>query len=404
VRVVIVNHCHPETPHVCALRAREFAAALARRGHRIVLLTETLSQDAEAELQPALSDRLAMHDWRTPLRLACAPRGHAWLRRTRSGGFPAPLRKLTIAGYYGAVGTVFADWGRGAAPYLPILAASFRPQVVWATFGNTEALRIGRKLAVRAGCPWVLDVKDYWTAFITPPLRRPIGRRFADATAMTALSEGHVADSRGILPTRLTDTATVIYSGVPAALVAAGERQADINPERILLTGAIYETGWLDAILAGVARASELCGVAFRIEYAGDQGMLVCARAARHPGLATPVDHGYLPLERLASLQHSALLNAFVRSGPAWFQHKVPELLAAGRPILCVTRADAETHDLCRRAGVPLHDGTTVEDIASAVAAVYRAPGTIPNRNTLADLTWDHRAETLESLLEATCR
>ena len=33
--VVVVNHCHPELPHVCAVRLRHFAEALARRPARI---------------------------------------------------------------------------------------------------------------------------------------------------------------------------------------------------------------------------------------------------------------------------------------------------------------------------------------------------------------------------------
>jgi hypothetical protein len=399
LRAVFVNHCHPDTPHVCAVRAREFAEAFARRGHQVVLLTATLLPEDATEPPADLRGRLGEHDWQTPFRLACAPRGHVLLRRQRAGGLPGPLGKLMVAGYYGALGTVFADWGRGAAPCLPVVAEKFRPDVVWANFGSTETLRIGRALAARAGCPWVLDVKDYWTSFIPPMLRRSVGRRFAGAAAMTALSEGHVADSRGVLPDPLTGATTVVHSGVPEALVQASA-PASVDPQRIVLTGAIYETDWLDAILAGIARAGAELGLDFAVHYAGDRGRLVRDRARAVGGLNEPVDHGYLPLDRLAELQRGALLNAFVRSGPAWFQHKVPELLAAGRPILCVAPADAETRALCRRTGVQLYDATTAVEVAMAVAAVRGSPAAPPDPEALAALTWDSRAGALETALQ----
>ena len=52
MKLVLVNHCHPDRPHVCALRMREFARALARKGHQVVLLTGTLD-DAPSPLVPS---------------------------------------------------------------------------------------------------------------------------------------------------------------------------------------------------------------------------------------------------------------------------------------------------------------------------------------------------------------
>ena len=42
MRAVLINHCHPDTPHICGVRLREFAASLAARGHQVVLLTTPL--------------------------------------------------------------------------------------------------------------------------------------------------------------------------------------------------------------------------------------------------------------------------------------------------------------------------------------------------------------------------
>jgi len=85
MRIVIVNHCHPETPHVCATRAREFAAALARRGHRVVLLTQNL---AGAPPVPPSEELLAGEDWSRPLWLSVEPRDAPLLAAQRRGDLP----------------------------------------------------------------------------------------------------------------------------------------------------------------------------------------------------------------------------------------------------------------------------------------------------------------------------
>lgn len=392
-------------PHVCAVRAREFAGAMARRGHRIVLLTQTLEPDGKPEPVESTLARLEAHDWMKPFRLACAPRGHGLLRAQRDGRLPPLFGKAVVGAYYFGTGSVFRDWGAGTDPYIPIIAERFSPQVVWATFGNTEALKIAQRLAAETNCGWVMDVKDYWSAFAGPALRAHLGKSFSNAVAMTALSAGHTADSRRLLPARLTENAVVVRSGIPAEILPSpGQIEDEVDRRRIIISGAIYDTKWLDAILEGAARAAETLGIAFSIEYAGGEGPLVAERAAPIRGLGTIVDHGYLPLGDLAALQRTALLNAFVRSGPGWFQHKISELIAAGRPILCVDGADRETQEFCADYGIPLHGGRDATAVAEAIRRILREATVRPRPERLAQLTWDNRVEALESILEKACQ
>lgn len=402
MRAVFVNHCHPETSHVCAVRAREFARAMAGRGHCILLLTETLRPDDEAEAPDTLARRIDAHDWSAPLHLACAPAGHPILRCQRAGGLPAALSKLAVAASYVRSGSVFPDWGEGASAYVPALSRAFSPDVVWANFGNTEGFRIAGRIATAADCPWVADIKDYWSTFIPRPFRRHLARLAADAAAMTALSSGHVEDVTPYFSRRLTDGATVIYSGVPSALLDNGTRAA-ADAARVLIVGALYDDRALGVLLSGIGIAGRESGIARTVEYAGDEGGRIRARAEATPGIAAFRDHGYIPLDRLHDLQRTAGANAFIRSGPAWFQHKVPELLAAGRPILCVPAADAETAALARAANVPFHGCDTAEEVARALVRDAGAD-VVPNADFLRGLCWDRRAEDLERALEAACR
>ncbi len=403
MRAVFVNHCHPETPHVCAVRAREFAAELARQGHRIVLLTETLRPEEDAEPPDGFAARLAAHDWSVPLRLAGAPRGHRLLRRQRAGRLPAVVSKLAVASAYVTSRSVFPDWGAGCTPYIPALAERFRPDIVWANFGNTEGLLIGRRIARVARCPWIVDVKDYWSTFIPAPFRRFLARTVADAAAMTALSQGHVNDVRPYFPKDLTQNATVIHSGVPNSFAGPPE-PATPETGRILIVGALYNSVALDRLIAGIEAAARETGLPRTVEYAGDQGAMVRARAEGRPGIAAVRDHGYVALDRLHALQRTAGVNAFIRSGPGWFQHKVPELLTAGRPILCIPGADAETAALARRARVPFHGCETADAVAAALVAETRNRAPVPDIDFIAGLTWAHRADLLGRTLQDHCR
>ncbi len=62
LRIIMVGHCHPDMPHVCAMRVRCFAGAMAGRGHRVVLLSESLAGDGPAAARPS-SRRVNASGW-----------------------------------------------------------------------------------------------------------------------------------------------------------------------------------------------------------------------------------------------------------------------------------------------------------------------------------------------------
>src|SRR5690606_21603919 len=108
---------------------------------------------------------------------------------------PGGIRQTILGVSYFLNGGVFPDWYRGALPLLGPLARDFAPDVVLATFGNTDTWRIAQRLARIAGCPWIGDVKDPWGAFVPAAVQRGTARRFADMAHMTALSAAHAADA-----------------------------------------------------------------------------------------------------------------------------------------------------------------------------------------------------------------
>ena len=362
-------------------------------------MTETLRPDDPAETSASVAARLESHDWRAPFLLACQPRGHAWLRRQRAGGLPAAVSKAVVAGYYAGRGAVHADWGAGAEAYFGTLAAAFAPETIWATFGNTEALRIARRLSEKCACPWVADIKDYWSSFIPGGFGTVVARRHRGASAMTALSEGHCRDIEPYLP----GVPIVIRSGIPESFLQTAESAVD--PNRVALAGAVYDENALARIVDGIVSwAVDGAEHETIVDYAGDQGAAVVSAAAKYGGKISVVDHGFVPLDDLHRIQTRAAANIFVRSGPGWFQHKIVELIAAGRPIVGLPASAGETESLCAAARVPFYNCETSEDVSRALSRIREAGEIHPDREVIAGFTWDRSAEALERVLQSTIR
>lgn len=399
MRLVFVNHYHPDAPHIGAARLREFAQAMAGRGHRVVLFTETLGGGPAMSIGEVAA-RLDAQDWSRPLVVACAPRPAPLLGALRDGRLPRPLRMALIAGLYLAHGGVFPDWWAGARPYLRVLAKRFQPQACWATFGNTEALRIAQALARDSGCPWVMDVKDAWDVFLPAPLRRRVARRFADARAVTALSDAYVGHTAWRFPA----PATVIRSGFPLALLCRPPAEGPA-PARITLTGSVYAAATLDGLIRGVRGwldtlpPGERGAVTFT--YAGTDHARV-AQAAGTLGCTLDV-RPFIPLDELAALQRDSFINLYACIGvPGRFHHKLFELLAAGRPIACLPAEGPEALDLVARTRGRLASCGDADAVAGAIGQAWAARSLGPvdvDRDILADFSWERQAERLEAVL-----
>lgn len=399
LRVLIVNHCHPATPHVCATRAREFANALARRGNPVLLTAEARDGADVWESAAALEGGIRDHDWSVPLVVACRPVAGMRVAKARQGLLGPISGPLTVAWVYLRDGTVFPDWTAGTAPYAGTMATAFRPDIVWAIFGNTGAWVIGREIATAAGCPWVMDVKDSWPRFVPAGLRGIVANRFGDAAGATAFSRAHgaeVADWFG-------RSADVVYSGIPDSFLH-GTVRASGDSFVVLLTGAVRPRAALDTFVEGLATwAATLDAVdRSRISFAyfGADGDAVDASARRLGEIVPVTIHGFRPLDELRQAMLGAGINVYIRSDEVPFHHKVFEVLSAGRSILCVPGEDDEANGIAARLGLSIGGAKTTDDVRHALArawtARYRSP---PSPSGLAAYTWDAQAEILEAAL-----
>jgi glycosyltransferase involved in cell wall biosynthesis len=393
VKAVFINHCHPEVTHVCGLRAGRLAAAMAARGHGIVLVTGP-GPDGEDEIEVHdLADRLAAHDWKQPLRLACPPFNARMAVRAREGELAGGLRQAVIAWSYLTMGGMFPDWQAGVAPYLPVLANSFRPDVVWGTFGNTDTWKLCQHLARIADCPWVGDFKDNWQAFVPFGFRHLMARRLGNARAMTVLSAVHCDQADRLFP---HISKAVLYSGVDAiAGTAARKSEGGLD---LLLTGSIYDDATLARLAAAISSWTHRRGHGETVlRYAGNDAKRV-RQAAERAGIRLHIE-GYLPQPKLHALQASVSANIYVHDPRCLLHHKALELIAAGRPMIAFPGETDEVIGLAREAGTMLFTCPDASAVGHALDVIADDPPPVVDAGARANFTWEARAAVLEQVL-----
>lgn len=398
MRVVVVNHMPPSVPHVSGMRAWHFARELAARGHQVVLICEWRKGESAAPDPARIGQQLVEHDWSLPLVIAVRPVMSAVLDRVRSEGTAAVLRKGLVVWSYVRHGGMFTDFNRAARPYLAQVAQSFKPDVVWGIFGNTDCWLIAQRLARLAGCGWVADMKDGWDVSVPDGLRTMVARRFRNMSASSANAEYHAGVFRRWFPTR----PEVVYSGVDAGWIR--QSASPVNDFRVTLVGGTYGRQNLDRFVHGFRDwvrglpAAERDRVTFC--YAGSDAAIVAPAVSDLAAQVRLDVRGYVPLPELAGLCQSAAANVYLWS-PATFHHKVSELLCCRRPIICFPGERPESLELAARAGGSLNVCRDEQQLRQALSAV-RAGGLQPTGGPerLQFLTWSSQADRLEALLQ----
>lgn len=367
LHVVVINQVHPLQHHVSARRMGDFARQLAMAGDKVVLITETLKGDDGNLSTRDLTQDFADHDWQAPFHIVCEPIPAPLLQAAREGRMPSGLRQLVLGAAYLANGDVFPDWRRAASQTFDALLTSFKPDVVWGTFGNTATWSIARDLAAKAKCPWVGDMKDNWRAFIPAGFRHLLANRFRDMAHMTVYSDQHrdLAD-----PYFLADK-TVIYSGIIGPLSTATGRATN-KCKTILLSGSLYDDANVKTILAAVEKwgsqqMPSAVTTPYHVAYAGNDFDRI-ARVAN--SLASTLDIknlGYISADDLASQQKGAFANVHIVNRSSLFQQKFLELLAADRPIIAIPPESHEARHLAEYVDGLLISCSTIDDIVAAL-------------------------------------
>ena len=408
MRLVLVNHCHPDTPHICGRRFAAFAAALALRGCQVVLLTQSLDPSDRGIAPDALRAELGSWDWRRPYLLACPPADFPLLRAAREDRLTPVLRKTVIAGNFLFRGGVFADWTRASRAHWAAIGGIFAPDLVWATFGKTDAWVIAGAIAGIAECPWVADIKDSWSEMIPPALRAPLARRFADAAAITALSRGHAVDAE----TWFEKPATIVYSGVARARIWRDNAPVPSGTAfRITLTGSIYDPAGLGALLREItawrAHLADKDRADIVFAYAGADSARAAAIADAAGAAEFSEIESYLSPDSFDDWIDRAAINLHFKSASTPLHHKVFDLIAAARPIICMPSETPEIREITAHAKARMDICADTGAAMTAIDALWRARaarGADIDREAFAAYSWEAQADILLALFAETAK
>jgi glycosyltransferase involved in cell wall biosynthesis len=310
------------------------------------------------------------------------------------------------AWYFLRYSGVYWDWSEAAREIEGIVAAQFRPEIVWATFLPSDALVIAQRLAKRAGCPWILDLKDAWSYRLPRGLRHLIARWFRDANGITANSRFHGTQGEQWFK----KGATTLYDGISDAFLKARPSLMD-NLFRIMLVGSTYGKARLISFLEGLRNwlltLPEGARASVRLTYAGSDSAavrLACDQTGLLKDLCEVEILGYLPLVQLADLCASASVNAYLWL-PSTFHHKLLELLACGRPVIVFPGENDEASALASKLSGDLRICKNEEGLSRTLRNLWQCRNaeqhTRRNLALLETVSWDSQAEILERALLA---
>ena len=402
MRLVFVNHAHPDIAHVSGMRLGYFAKEMARRGHQVVLLTCALPGSADVDpTGPRLSALLTTHDWAQPLVIAIPPIRRRALELIRQNRLPAPLRRALTLWQFVAHGGMFADWHKATDGAAAQLVKEFRPELVWGTFGNTTNLALAQRLARRAGCVWVMDIKDNWEAFVPAALRRWMARRFCDAAGITSNSQHHGQVASRWLGLHQSE---VIYSGVAEAFFEGASDGGGGEGRDLLLVGSVYDDRWLSDYLAvvrewvGGLHAMER--QAIRIVYVGSDARRVTgALNAGEPWPCAVKVMSQLSIAELAALARGAFANTFL-SASFTFHHKLLELLVCGQPLICYPGISDESHALAARCSTSVAFCETPKQLRDGLTTAWSKRTNRKQEVSVPAWRWSDFAVNLESFFQ----
>lgn len=394
LRIVVVNHVNPRHHHVSALRMRTFAEQLTKFGDKVVLLSDRYDTEDTGTSPAAFTQLMNAHDWSAPLSVSTAPPLDSLIAKARIGGLPSGIRQGVIAWSYFTRGGVFTDWRDAAAPLVSAVANEFRPDIVIATFGNTDAWAIGERLAYEARIPWIADLKDTWSRFIPFGFRARTARRFSSMAHMTAYSENHRAEAMRWFAAPIT----VIYSGYDNACLRDTGNSHSASRD-ILLSGSLYGSPYVRTFCEGVREFIDQSGKSdIRLVYAGNDIAQFENAAEALKGACTIHSVGYLPADELWALQSQALANVYIFNSRSLFQQKVLELLAAGWPVIAVPGETDEAVRIAERVGGTLHLAGNANAISKALKNACEDHKPVPG-NAIEAYSWAAQTAHLRNVM-----
>jgi len=223
---------------------------------------------------------------------------------------------------------------------------------------------LGRAIARRTGRPWVFELRDPWTGFLSAPVRRGVSRRLdrhlekssvRDAARLVMAWRGIGRDLTEKYPDLDTSRFRLVENGFDTDDLAVKPRVFDRFT--MVYTGSMYGVRNPDTLLQAVARLLETGRVRpdeLQIIFVGRFGDEIRAMFRRPELEGTVKEIGHRPHEESVTYTLGAdvllLVVDDVKGSEGIVPGKVFEYLGSRRPVLAVS-PEGDVADLIRRTG-----------------------------------------------------
>ena len=407
MNILVINYSHPDLPHISAKRMSYFATHLAKRGHRVVLITKTATDNEHNKTIEEIRHGLKHHNWAIPFCVAVAPKSNRFLRIIRATNTPSLIRRMFLFGAYTLKqGRTFFDWSDQALPALAAFDGIIKPDIVWGTFGNIDTLWLTKQAARHFNIPYVIDIKDAWRYFVSS-FRKTLAAQFNDAAGITINSLFQVSHSLPWFSKSIPHQ--VIYSGLDTLALRSASVSATANRSpstfTILLVGSLYNRNHLGQLISAISQytleSATVGGIGVQLVYAGaDRESLETYLAET----AVPFQYklfDFLPYEQLFALYIASNIISYIYH-PKTFHHKLIELLALNRPVLTFPGESTESIDLAREYDGELYVCNHRSEIMEALRSIDLKSTSFPyalNNKIIKQYHWENGTFFLESFL-----
>jgi glycosyltransferase involved in cell wall biosynthesis len=335
-------------------------------------------------------------------------------------------RHIAVMGRYPAFAARpdrWVTWWLGAVPKGLAMIRNYRPHAIWSTYPVATAHKIGHTLRRFSGLPWIADFRDpmvqdgypadpktwqsfreieeralrsaSFSVFVTPGAARTYRERYPDVPVarLAVIENGYDEESFARIESSdkgplLPGTFTLIHSGI----VYPSERDPTqlFRALRLLLDKGHLKPGELR----------------LRLRATGQEDLLVKLidkfRVAEVVELCPPIPYRRALQEMMRA---DGLLVLQAANCNDQIPAKVYEYLRCRRPIIALTDSAGDTAALLRRAGVHsiarLDSAEAIAlELPRFLAQVRRGEAALPDEAFVVQISRQHRARELASLLE----
>ncbi|AQX16744.1 MULTISPECIES: glycosyltransferase [Tessaracoccus] len=370
MRIMIISPLFDDLSRIGSIRPRAFATWLARAGHDVTVITQSLEGQQGAADPPGVSVIRIMRPeaMRLPFKAAKHFYDRTKSAREQIGGTQngsSPVRKPfgdTALRIFSTVSRAFRAlddraWVARAAHEVELLPP---PDAIFSTYGPLASHWLAMRLAKGwSSASWVADFRDLVTAetptFLSASLERLQTEFVVHASVVTAISKGLCSDLRSMLPPSDRGKVNLLPNGfdprdtfMPATIQDSGKVL------RIAYTGNLY-MGRRDAspmfrALGELLANGHMEAECIEVHYAGMDSELFLLQARAFGVEHIVVDHGFVSRDAALALQAMSdvllVLSWNTISERGILTGKVFEYLGADKPILALTGGDLPGSEL----------------------------------------------------------